>query len=140
MTKTRCEINFQDDRGTIADIFANNPKDHITIITSKKGAVRANHYHKQSTQYTFVISGKVTVLTRRVGGGEVTEEVVGPYEMVTHPPNEIHTIIADEDTVFLAFADGVRGGAQYENDTFRVSAEESGLEQFLARRAAAAGR
>lgn len=134
MKKTRCDINFQDDRGTITDIFTRSPKDHITIIFSKKGSVRGSHYHKRSTQYTFVISGRLTILSRGIDAADITEDAVGPYEMMTHAPNEIHTIIAEEDTLFLACADGVRGGKDYEEDTFRVSAAESGLERYLARR------
>ena len=50
--------SFKDDRGEIIDIFVKSPKDHCSIITSKKGAVRGNHFHKKSIQYTFIVSGK----------------------------------------------------------------------------------
>jgi hypothetical protein len=33
---------------------------------------------------------------------------------------EAHTLIADKDTVFITFVDGVRGGKNYEKDTFRL--------------------
>ena len=114
------KINFEDSRGTIADIFVHNPKDNITIIFSKKGAVRGNHYHKQSTQYLFMISGKMTILTQKFGENAITKSILQPYDLMTHEPYEIHTFIAEEDTVFLAFADGLRGGEDYEKDTYRV--------------------
>lgn len=114
------KINFKDDRGTICDIFANSPKDHATIIFSKKGAVRGNHYHKNSTQYDFVVSGKLTVLTKKIGEEKVKKSILLPNDLMVHEPNEIHTLIADEDTIFLAFVNGSRGGENYEKDTFKV--------------------
>jgi len=114
------EINFQDDRGTITDIFKNGAKDHVTVIFSKKGAVRGNHYHEVSTQYTYVVSGQLTMLSRKVGEAKIEKHVLKAGDIMTHGPNEAHTLIADEDTIFLAFADGLRGGEDYEKDTYRL--------------------
>ena len=41
---------FEDARGVITDILQHTPVDSVTIITCTKGAVRANHYHKESIQ------------------------------------------------------------------------------------------
>ncbi|MFH1621471.1 MAG: cupin domain-containing protein [Patescibacteria group bacterium] len=113
-------INFEDDRGTIRDIFAREPKDTCTIIFSKKGAVRGNHYHKLSTQYTYVVSGQLTMLSQVIGSQTVEKHVLREGDLMTHGPMEAHTLIADEDTLFLAFADGLRGGEDYEKDTYRL--------------------
>lgn len=115
------KTNFKDSRGTIMDIFVDDPKDHVTIIFSKKGAVRGNHYHKKSTQYVFIVSGQLTMLSQRVGQKRIFKHVLRPGDLMTHKSMEIHTLIADKDTVFLAFAEGVRGGKDYERDTYRVS-------------------
>lgn len=114
------KINFEDKRGTITDIFTKDSKDHATIIFSKKGAVRGNHYHKESTQYTFMVSGQLTVLSRNAGEKEIAKHILRPNDMALHGPREAHTLIADEDTIFLAFVDGVRGGVNYEKDTYRL--------------------
>ena len=37
---------FEDARGQIIDILENEPIECVTIISSKKGMVRGNHYHK----------------------------------------------------------------------------------------------
>ena len=115
------KINFQDERGTITDIFINDPKEHGTIIFSKKGAVRGNHYHKKSTQYTFIISGKLIMLSQKIGVKKIYRHILRPNDLMIHSPKEAHTLIADEDTIFLALAEGVRGGKNYEKDTFRLS-------------------
>lgn len=114
------KINFEDKRGTITDIFTNDCKNHATIIFSKKGAVRGNHYHKESTQYTFVVSGQLTILSQKVGEKKIEKCVLKPNDLIVHSPGETHALIADKDTFFLAFADGVRGGANYEKDTYRL--------------------
>jgi quercetin dioxygenase-like cupin family protein len=113
-------INFEDARGTIRDIFVRNPKDTCTIITSKKGAVRGNHVHKLSTQYTYVVSGQLTMLSQKPGETNVERHILKPGDLMIHDPNEAHAMTADEDTTFLAFADGLRGGEDYEKDTFRL--------------------
>ena len=122
-------INFEDARGSIRDIFAREPKDTCTIIVSKKGSVRGNHYHKLSTQYTYIVSGQLTMLSQKVGETAIEKHVFREGDVMTHEPNEAHALIADEDTVFLAFADGLRGGADYEQDTIRL---ETPLQDQLA--------
>jgi|SRR3989339_197516 len=114
------KINFEDKRGIITDIFTNDCKDHAAIIFSKKGAVRGNHYHKESTQYTFVVSGQLTMLSQKVDGGEIEKNILEPNDLMVHFPMESHALIADKDTFFLAFVDGVRGGDNYEKDTYRL--------------------
>ncbi len=114
------DVNFEDTRGTITDIFVKDPQDHATIIFSKKGAVRGNHYHKETVQSDYVISGKLKVLTQQVGETEVRETEVGPGDYISHEVNEAHTYVALEDTLFVTFNSGPRGGENYEKDTFRL--------------------
>lgn len=123
--KTHLKINHSDDRGTIRDIFVSSPKDHCSIITFTLDAVRANHFHKESTQYTYVIEGEILMATRLVDqngepAGEVEQVVLGPGDLVTHPPYHAHAFRALKAASILAFADGVRGGNHYESDVFRL--------------------
>ena len=113
-------VNFEDARGTITDIFVKNPKDHCTIIVTKKGAVRGNHYHKHSRQHDFIISGSFESYGQVVGETTVSKIILKPYDLVTWEPNEVHEFVALEDTVFLTFIDGPRGGEEYEGDTYRL--------------------
>jgi hypothetical protein len=66
------------------------------------------------------VSGQLTILSQVVGEDEIHSHILKTNDIMTHEPNIIHALIADEDTVFLAMADGVRGGDDYENDTFRI--------------------
>ena len=58
--------SFKDKRGSIIDIFINKPKDHCTLVTFNKNATRGNHFHKKSTQYSFLISGRLIFVSCRV--------------------------------------------------------------------------
>lgn len=123
--KKHLEINHSDARGSIRDIFVSSPKDHCSIITFTPDSVRANHFHKESTQYTYVIDGEILMATRVVDqngkpAGEVEQVVLGPGDLVTHPPYHAHAFRALKASTILAFADGVRGGNDYERDVFRL--------------------
>ncbi len=112
-------ICWEDQRGSIRDVFAAGAPDCVTLIASKKGAVRGNHYHRESSQYAFVVSGRMTAFVQSKTG-EIEKREMGPGDMVLHEPNEPHAYLALEDTVFLAFASGIRKGSDYEKDTHRV--------------------
>ena len=123
--KKHLEINYADERGSIRDIFVASPKDHCSIITFTEDAVRANHFHKESTQYTYLVDGEILMATRLVNehgepAGEVEQLVLVPGDLVTHPPYHAHAFRALKASTILAFADGIRGGTDYENDVFRL--------------------
>jgi len=111
-----------DDRGSITDIFYKANMNHACIITNAPGAIRANHYHKLTTQYTYVLAGTLHYYSKPADSDEPAVGITaGPGDMVISEPNEIHGMEAGSDgCVFIAFAEGPRGGEDYENDTFRV--------------------
>lgn len=112
---------FTDARGEIMDLIEEQVG-HVGMITSVKGAVRANHYHKQSAQYTYVVSGVLELKTRPAEGGEVRVDILRPGDMAVIPPLVIHAVTALEDAVFLDATTLSRGAEGYEADTVRVPA------------------
>ena len=114
------KIVFEDERGNIIDILENEVIEYVTMITSKKGAVRGNHYHKESVQYTFVLKGSLQLLTR-MPGEEVRTTLLRTGDLAFSPPLEIHTLVAAEDSELLILTRGPRGGNNYEKDTFRLT-------------------
>ena len=123
MIKTKIKIATQDNRGNISDIFYNHPIDHVTVINSKKGVFRGDHYHKFTTQHIYMTKGSLRYHYRKLneGNDKVKSVVVHEGEMVTTGPNEIHGLEILEDNQFIAFSEGKRGGNDYESDTFRIS-------------------
>ena len=114
-----------DDRGFITDIFVKKNMNHACLIKSWIGAVRGNHYHKMTTQYTYIISGEMEYYWRNMIGSDsspVQSRVIGPGDLVMSDPFEIHAMkcLSPHGCTFIAFAEGPRGGEEYESDTFRV--------------------
>lgn len=110
---------FTDERGIITDIVSRTEIDSVTVITCTPGAKRGNHYHKESVQFTYVMSGRLKSWTQMPDGPvEMTEVVAG--DLLETPPHERHAFEAIEHSVLLVLTRGPRGGKDYESDTFRV--------------------
>lgn len=118
---------FEDERGKIIDILEKEVIEYVTLISSKKGAVRGNHYHKESLQYTFVLKGSLKLLTQ-MPRGEIKIMIVKGGDLVFTPPMERHALIALVDSEFLVFTRGPRGGKNYEKDTYRLTEKLTDLE------------
>jgi mannose-6-phosphate isomerase-like protein (cupin superfamily) len=113
--------NFKDDRGTITDIFYNMNLNHVAIIDSVPLAERGNHYHAKSVQHMFIISGSLQYWYKNESMQESRFELCLPGDVITSDKNEIHALkIGDKGCLFMAFTEGLRGGQDYESDTFRV--------------------
>jgi quercetin dioxygenase-like cupin family protein len=107
-----------DDRGVIQDLLV-TPLDAVTEIFTRKGAIRGNHTHRETTQWTYVTSGLLRVVTQQ-GGGPLRDRVYGPGDMACENPGVTHAWEALEDTVVLVFTKGPRSGTAYESDTERL--------------------
>ena len=112
---------FEDIRGSIFDIIEGEVR-HVGIIKSKVGSVRARHYHKKSTQYTFIISGKVEFFEKKLHekNAKMEKVILGPFDLVITPPGIYHAIKCIEDCIFLDMTSESRVGNGYEEDTVRV--------------------
>ena len=119
MRVIRVKAAVADRRGTITDVLDGTRVECVTLVTSKKGAVRGNHYHKKTTQYTYVLEGRFRLFTQRVGR-PVQSRVVKAGELVVTPPLERHAFVALEDSLLIACAHGPRAGRSYESDTYRL--------------------
>jgi len=115
------KVAHQDERGTISDILQQVAVDCVTLITITKGSIRGNHYHKDSIQYSYVLSGEVIAYTQ-LPNQKVEKCTLKVGDMLESPVMERHSLHgADENSVLLILTKGPRGGSQYEDDTFRVS-------------------
>ena len=113
------QVNHQDDRGVIIDLVENQNINAITFISFTKGAVRANHYHKKTTQWNYVTRGSVKLVTQ-FGDDPIQEKVLKTGDLVVTVPMEKHAIVGLEEAQMLVFTEGPRGGKEYESDTFRL--------------------
>ncbi len=112
---------FIDDRGGITRILDSKaPIQSILSITSKKGSIRSNHYHKKDTHYCYLVSGRMEWFEKPVEGGELESAVLESGDMIFTPATIIHAVRFLEDSIFLTFATESRNQADYEADTVRV--------------------
>jgi quercetin dioxygenase-like cupin family protein len=119
MDVQKIPVSFQDKRGDIIDILAEGHVEYVTLIHTRKGSVRGNHYHKDTFQHLYVLKGKLRAVSR-MPGRDQTEAVLVGGDLVLNVPEEHHAFEALEDSSFLVLTRGPRGGDNYEKDTFRL--------------------
>lgn len=108
---------FEDERGFIKDLLGKI--DAVTEIYTVTGAVRGNHIHQRTTQWTYIVSGSMTVAWTEDDG--VHTRIAGEGELVTEPAGIPHAWKALEPTTVLVLTQGPRSGDAYETDTQRLS-------------------
>lgn len=110
-----------DARGSI-QCLVETPMKSALIISSKKGSVRANHYHKSDWHYCYVMSGSIDYYYRSVGSAEKPKHVlIKQGQLFFTPPLLEHAMKFPEDTVFLTLSRNPRNPKAYEDDVVRVN-------------------
>ena len=107
--------SFVDKRGKITNILE-SPVTSIVIITSKKGAIRANHYHKRDSHWSYIIKGKMEYYEERKSG-KIEKAIVKEGEMVYSAPGVPHAMKFLESSIFLAMTTKKRLKGRYDKDT-----------------------
>ncbi len=111
---------FSDDRGTIQNLV-DTALGSALVIVSKKGAVRANHYHKTDFHYSWLQSGRMIYAHRPQGSAEPPSQwVITPGQLFYTPPLHEHAMVFLEDSVLFVVARNNRKSADYESDTIRI--------------------
>ena len=105
---------FIDERGKISNYDLPEPINMIGYIESKKGTMRANHFHPVQEQKCLIIKGQFISIYKDLvddNSSKVTH-LVNEGDMIVTQPNVAHTMVFTEDTIFLNL---VRGEREHEN-------------------------
>ena len=105
---------FIDSRGKISNHELTEPINMIGLIDSKKGTIRANHYHPQQEQKCLFTKGQIIEIFQDVlnpNSPKITQ-VVNEGQLSIIKPNVAHTMVFTKDTTFLNL---VRGEREHEN-------------------------
>ena len=105
---------FIDERGKISNHELTEPINLIGLIHSKKGTIRANHYHPQQEQKCLFTNGQIIEIFQDIlnpNSPKVTQ-VVNEGQLSIIKPNVAHTMVFTKDTTFLNL---VRGERDHEN-------------------------
>lgn len=114
---------FIDERGGITKILDDGKTNikSVLLVTSKKGSVRSNHYHKKDAHYIYMISGKMEYYEKPVrGNSKVKKVIVGAGDIIYTPLMAIHATKFLEDSTFIALSTKSRNQKAYEKDTVRI--------------------
>jgi len=122
---------FVDARGEIHNLFEGQIG-HVALITSKKGTVRANHYHKQDLQFIYLVSGAYESVSCPIDNPSQKQVLqVRPGDIVETPTLVAHAQKFTEDSVFLAFSTRLREQGKYEDDTIAFKVVDGYINQEL---------
>ncbi len=105
---------FVDNRGKISNHELTEPINMIGLIESKKGTIRANHYHPQQEQKCLFTKGQIIEIFQDLlnpNSPKITQ-VVNEGQLSIIKPNVAHTMVFSKDTTFLNL---VRGEREHEN-------------------------
>ena len=105
---------YVDDRGKISNHELTEPINLIGLIESKKGTIRANHYHPQQEQKCLFTKGQIIEVFQDIvnpNSPKITQ-VVNAGQLSIIKPNVAHTMVFTKDTTFLNL---VRGERDHEN-------------------------
>ena len=118
----RGEKEFIDKRGKISNFELPEPVNLIGYIESKKGTVRANHFHPIQEQKVLLVKGQfISVYQDLLKKDSIkVTHVVNAGDLIVTKPNVAHTMVFTEDSVFLNLVRGERVHKIYGiNHTFK---------------------
>ena len=108
------EKEFVDQRGKISNHELPEPINLIGLIDSKKGTIRANHYHPIQEQKCLVTKGQFISIYQDLlnkNSPKITH-VVDEGQLIITKPNTAHAMVFPKDTIFLNL---VRGEREHDN-------------------------
>ena len=112
--KTRGQKEFIDERGKISNYELTEPINLIGYIESKRGTMRANHYHPVQEQKVLLIKGQFISLYKSLleKNSQKITHVINEGDSVVTKPNVAHTMVFTKDSIFLNL---VRGEREHDN-------------------------
>ena len=108
------EKEFKDKRGKISNYELPEPINLVGYIDSKKGTVRANHFHPIQEQKVLLVRGQFISIYQDLlnkNSSKVTH-VVNEGDLIVTRPNVAHAMVFTKDSIFLNL---VRGEREHKN-------------------------
>ena len=105
---------YIDSRGKITNYELSEPINLIGMIVSRKGTMRANHYHPIQEQKCLLVEGQYISVIKdlSVPNAPIETRLVNKGDVAIIKPNVAHTMIFTQKSVFLNL---VRGEREHEN-------------------------
>ncbi len=105
---------FIDKRGKISNYELTEPVNLIGYIESKKGTIRANHYHPVQEQKCLLVKGQFISIYKDLLNNKSSKvtHLVNEGDLIVTKPNVAHAMVFTKDSIFLNL---VRGEREHEN-------------------------
>ena len=109
-----------DERGSIQPLV-DVPMESCVLITSKKGTVRANHFHRTDWHYCYVTEGEIEYFERPHGSAaKPRKHTIRKGQMFFTGPMVDHAMVFTKDTTFITWGRNSRAQDVYEADVERI--------------------
>ena len=118
---TEISQTFSDERGTIENL-ADGLLGDVALISSIKGAIRANHVHLHDWHFSYLVKGSMDYIWKDSYDIEESITVV-KGQMIFTPPGIPHKMIFLEESLFIAISAKNRSSENYEEDTTRLPSD-----------------
>lgn len=106
---------YKDKRGIISNYELSEPINLIGYIESKKGTIRANHFHPIQEQKCLLIKGQYISVTKNLykKNSNLETRLINKGDLAVIKPNVAHTMVFTEDSIFLNLVNGERKHENY---------------------------
>jgi len=100
--------DFMDERGYIHNAFRGEEARQVTVLYTKKGAVRGNHYHtgrdpSNNPEKFLLIQGRMKFYAKDLKSGEEMEEIIDDMTEIRIWPFVFHRFEALKDSVMIEY-------------------------------------
>lgn len=117
--KLELETGFEDHRGKILPIVHDIA--NVQMIWSKKGALRANHYHKTDTHTCYLVTGSMDYYWRNHGETKIHKEQFVAGDLFKTGPLIDHEMVFTDDSTMVVVSEHQRDAATYDEDIVKIT-------------------
>ena len=115
---------FKDERGYLLKILDKGFSSCIEIF-SKKGSIRANHYHKKDEHFCYILKGEILFFYRnRKKGSKLNYKIMRKGDLFFTTYDQDHLAYFLKTTHFLSYSSRKRSKFDYENDLVRLNMDK----------------
>ena len=115
---------FKDERGYLLKILDKGFSSCIEIF-SKKGSIRANHYHKKDEHFCYILKGEILFFYRnRRKGSKLNYKIMKKGDLFFTTYDQDHLAYFLKTTHFLSYSSRKRSKFDYESDLVRLNMDK----------------
>jgi len=117
----KAQVPYTDERGSMDYHILTESVDWVGTLFTKKGAIRANHYHPEQEQKLLCVSGRCISVYKDLSREDspIMHHLAEAGDLIITAPNVAHAVIYLEDCVQINLVHGERVPDNYGKHTIR---------------------